>query len=85
MIRFQGLLHANRGGDRATMLLDATSSDNEIVQHGACLGLGINAMATQNAAIYERLQVTRYTTHRLNAYVDLRFAHVGAIRLHEAT
>ena len=29
---------------------------NEIVQHGACLGLGLTAMATDNLAIFEALK-----------------------------
>eukprot|EP00475_Leptophrys_vorax_P043311 TRINITY_DN8299_c0_g1_i2.p1 TRINITY_DN8299_c0_g1~~TRINITY_DN8299_c0_g1_i2.p1 ORF type:complete len:954 (+),score=291.71 TRINITY_DN8299_c0_g1_i2:134-2995(+) len=53
-----GLIHSNRGGDQADFLLDAirNSGNNEIVQHGACLGLGLNAMATFRQDVYSVLK-----------------------------
>jgi len=53
-----GLIHANRGGDKADYLMDClrNARDNEIIQHGACLGLGLNAMSTSREDIYEALK-----------------------------
>jgi 26S proteasome regulatory subunit N2 len=36
------------------------SGQNEAIQHGVCLGLGLTAMATSNEAIYEELKNTLY-------------------------
>jgi len=43
-----GLIHANLNGDKTQYLLEAlrNAGTNEIVQHGACLGIGLSAMAT---------------------------------------
>ena len=42
-----GLIHANHGGEHADFILEALkNTQNEVVQHGACLGLGLSAMAT---------------------------------------
>lgn len=62
-----GLIHANKGGrgDSATItylsnaLLNA--GNNEVVQHGACLGIGLAAMATGNEMIFEQLKGTLFT------------------------
>lgn len=45
-----GLIHANHGSGIISYITNAlhSASGNEIVQHGACLGLGISAMATGN-------------------------------------
>jgi 26S proteasome regulatory subunit N2 len=53
-----GLIHANRGGDQTDFFLDSlrNSGNNEIVQHGACLGLGLNAMATYRRDVYDYLK-----------------------------
>eukprot|EP00457_Paulinella_chromatophora_P001033 gb/GEZN01001035.1/.p1 GENE.gb/GEZN01001035.1/~~gb/GEZN01001035.1/.p1 ORF type:complete len:1045 (-),score=225.72 gb/GEZN01001035.1/:204-3338(-) len=53
-----GLIHANQGGDKSAYLLEAlqNSGGNEVVQHGACLGLGLNAMATHDAKVYEEIK-----------------------------
>jgi len=57
-----GLIHANHGGDKVAYLLRALNAavSNEIVQHGACLGLGVAAMATGNDEVYEALKATLY-------------------------
>lgn len=52
-----GIIHANHGGDIVKYLLNAlrTASEtniNEVVQHGACLGLGLAAMATRSSGAY---------------------------------
>jgi 26S proteasome regulatory subunit N2 len=57
-----GLIHANKGGngDSATIkfLSDALRNcgNNEIVQHGACLGIGLAAMATGDAELFDALR-----------------------------
>lgn len=58
-----GLIHAQNFGDKATYLREAlkTAGTNEILQHGACLGLGLVAMATQDAEIYEEVKAVVFT------------------------
>ena len=61
-----GIIHANHGGDIVKYLLTAlrTASEtniNDVVQHGACLGLGLAAMATRSSEIYEVLKTVMYT------------------------
>lgn len=63
-----GLIHANHGNPEASnaasgdgivsMMLTnlAAAAGNEIVQHGACLGLGLTAMATRDQAVYDALR-----------------------------
>lgn len=62
-----GLIHANKGGagDSATItyLSEAlrNGGNNEIVQHGACLGIGLAAMATGNEELFESLRAVLFT------------------------
>ena len=52
-----GLINANHGAGVLQYLRNALkNSQSEIVQHGACLGLGAAGMATGNADIYEELK-----------------------------
>jgi len=53
-----GLIHANQGGEKIQYLLDAlrNAGNNEIVQHGACLGLGLVAMSTASTPLYDILK-----------------------------
>jgi 26S proteasome regulatory subunit N2 len=55
-----GLIHANHGHDQVEFLMTAlrNSGNNEIVQHGACLGLGLAAMATSNRTVYDFLKTS---------------------------
>lgn len=57
-----GLIHANHGGDKTDYLLEAlkNANNNEIVQHGACLGLGLTDMATQNMETYNEVKKIVY-------------------------
>lgn len=61
-----GLIHANKGGtgDSATItyLTDAlrNAGNEETVQHGACLGLGLAAMATGDENLFELLKNTLF-------------------------
>jgi 26S proteasome regulatory subunit N2 len=62
-----GLIHANKGGSgdstTITYLTNALRNcgNNEIVQHGACLGIGLAAMATGNAELFESLRAVLFT------------------------
>lgn len=53
-----GLIHANHGQNQIQFLTDSlrNAGNNEIVQHGACLGLGLSAMASHSAALFETLK-----------------------------
>ena len=57
-----GFIHANHGGDIVQYLMDSMSdpNGNEVVLHGACLGLGIAAMGTDNMNFYEQLKTVMY-------------------------
>ena len=54
-----GLIHTNHGAGVVPYLVEALASSiqssNNIMQSGACLGLGVAAMGTQNEAILEQL------------------------------
>lgn len=62
-----GLIHASKGGagdsKTITYLTDAlrNSGNNAIVQHGACLGIGLAGMATGNDALYDELRQILFT------------------------
>lgn len=52
-----GLLHGNHGGEQADFLLEAlrNAGNNEVVMHGAALGLGLSALATSNHDLVDTL------------------------------
>lgn len=62
-----GLIHANKGGagDSATITYLAEAlrngGTNETVQHGACLGIGLAAMATGREDLFEALRAVLFT------------------------
>ena len=53
-----GLIHANHGGPIRNYLLEAlrNAGSNEVVQHGAALGLGIATMASEDEELYDELK-----------------------------
>jgi len=53
-----GIIHANHGAEIRSYLLEAlrNAGTNETVQHGAALGIGIAAMATEDDELYEELK-----------------------------
>eukprot|EP01119_Soliformovum_irregulare_P004279 TRINITY_DN1527_c0_g1_i1.p1 TRINITY_DN1527_c0_g1~~TRINITY_DN1527_c0_g1_i1.p1 ORF type:complete len:976 (-),score=320.37 TRINITY_DN1527_c0_g1_i1:146-3073(-) len=56
-----GLIHANHGAEMVEYLTNSLAAEsNEIVQHGAALGLGLAAMATGNEDICEKLRNIMY-------------------------
>lgn len=57
-----GLIYANHGADVTELLRGHfTSTQDEIVQHGGALGLGVAAMATGNKTLYEELKVVLWS------------------------
>ncbi|CAM6098679.1 unnamed protein product [Calypogeia fissa] len=57
-----GLIHANHGEGIKSFLLDSLrNTNNEVIQHGACLGLGLAALGTADEEIYEDVKSVLYT------------------------
>ncbi|PWA72886.1 26S proteasome regulatory complex, non-ATPase subcomplex, Rpn2/Psmd1 subunit [Artemisia annua] len=57
-----GLIHANHGEGIKQFLRDSLRSTNvEVVQHGACLGLGLAALGTADEDIYDEIKNVLYT------------------------
>lgn len=56
-----GLIHANQGSDIRRFLLDALrATSNEVIQHGACLGLGIAGLGTADEELMEEVKNVLY-------------------------
>jgi len=56
-----GLIHANHGGEITEYLLGQLKDAScEKVKHGGCLGLGLAAMGTHRADVYEQLKFCLY-------------------------
>lgn len=56
-----GLIHANHGaGVLPTLSKALKSTQSEVLQHGAALGLGVAGMATEDEDIYESLKTVLY-------------------------
>merc|ERR1712240_87740 len=56
-----GLIHANHGGDITEYLLgQVKDAGSEQIKHGGCLGLGLAAMGTHRADVYEQLKFCLY-------------------------
>ncbi|KAF8388402.1 hypothetical protein HHK36_027070 [Tetracentron sinense] len=57
-----GLIHANHGEGIKQFLRDSLrSSSVEVIQHGACLGLGLAALGTADEEIYDDVKNVLYT------------------------
>ncbi|KAL2620791.1 hypothetical protein R1flu_000996 [Riccia fluitans] len=57
-----GLIHANHGeGIKQFLLESLRNTNNEVIQHGACLGLGLAALGTADEEIYEDVKNVLYT------------------------
>ncbi|KAL1895698.1 proteasome regulatory particle base subunit [Sporothrix stenoceras] len=62
-----GLIHANHGADALGYLKEVFSSaEDEYIQHGGALGLGIAGMATGDEEIFESLKNVLQTDSALN-------------------
>jgi len=56
-----GLIHANHGGEITEYLLgQVKDGTSEQIKHGGCLGLGLAAMGTHRADVYEQLKFCLY-------------------------
>merc|ERR1719369_553483 len=56
-----GLIHANHGGEITEYLLgQVKDAGSEQIKHGGCLGLGLAAMGTHRADVYEQLKFCLY-------------------------
>eukprot|EP00195_Chlamydomonas_chlamydogama_P008069 CAMPEP_0202901100 /NCGR_PEP_ID=MMETSP1392-20130828/13237_1 /ASSEMBLY_ACC=CAM_ASM_000868 /TAXON_ID=225041 /ORGANISM="Chlamydomonas chlamydogama, Strain SAG 11-48b" /LENGTH=1014 /DNA_ID=CAMNT_0049587599 /DNA_START=141 /DNA_END=3185 /DNA_ORIENTATION=+ len=57
-----GLIYANHGQEIRQFLLESLrNTSNEIIQHGACLGLGLAALGTEDEEILEDIKNVLYT------------------------
>ncbi|KAL9232768.1 hypothetical protein vseg_007838 [Gypsophila vaccaria] len=57
-----GLVHANHGEGIKQFLLDSLRNTNvEVIQHGACLGLGLAALGTADEEVFEDIKNVLYT------------------------
>ncbi|GAP84444.2 putative 26S proteasome regulatory subunit N2 [Rosellinia necatrix] len=62
-----GLIHANHGADALGYLKDRFSeAEEEVIQHGGALGLGLAGMASGNEEISESLKAVLYADSALN-------------------
>lgn len=56
-----GLIHANHGAGVVSYLRNALkNTQNEVIQHGACLGLGVAGMATDDEELYDDLKTVLF-------------------------
>lgn len=58
-----GLIHALHGDSQIDYLVEQllNAGNNEIIQHGACLGLGLAAMASGNPLVFDHLKNVLYS------------------------
>ena len=57
-----GLIHVNQGSSATPFLLQSLrAASHEVIQHGACLGVGLASMGTADAETYEDLKGVLYT------------------------
>ncbi|KAI0204373.1 armadillo-type protein [Astrocystis sublimbata] len=62
-----GLIHANHGADALDYLKNRfTEAEEEVIQHGGALGLGLAGMASGNDEIFENLKAVLYADSALN-------------------
>ncbi|RDA83385.1 hypothetical protein CP532_4736 [Ophiocordyceps camponoti-leonardi (nom. inval.)] len=62
-----GLIHANHGADALDYLkAQFSGAEQEVVQHGGALGLGIAGMATGDVDIFEKLKEVLFQDSALN-------------------
>jgi 26S proteasome regulatory subunit N2 len=62
-----GLIHANHGADALEYLrTQFTSAEEEVIQHGGALGMGIAGMGTGSEEIFENLKTVLFADSALN-------------------
>lgn len=61
-----GLIHAGQGEEIVPYLLEQLGqSESEVVQHGACLGLGVSGLASRNEAALEAVKGVLYADNAI--------------------
>lgn len=56
-----GMMHSNHSAGITEFILDfLVSTQNEVIQHGACLGLGIAGMGSEDTATFEEIKNVLY-------------------------
>eukprot|EP00889_Picochlorum_renovo_P006592 jgi/Picre1/33622/NNA_001102.t1 len=56
-----GLIHSNNGEGIKDYILDSLkNSQSEVIQHGACLGLGISGIGSEDSATFEEIKNILY-------------------------
>lgn len=77
-----GLIHANHGHDIQGFLLQSLrNAQNEVIQHGACLGLGIAALGTEDEGIFEDVKNILFLDSAIAgeaAGIAMGLLHVGS-------
>ncbi|CAJ2499635.1 Uu.00g024880.m01.CDS01 [Anthostomella pinea] len=62
-----GLIHANHGADALDYLkTQFSAAEEEVIQHGGALGLGLAGMASGNEEIFDNLKAVLYADSALN-------------------
>jgi 26S proteasome regulatory subunit N2 len=63
-----GIIHSNHGDNMTDYLFNMVQKDkaNPVLQHGACLGLGLSAMATGREDLYEALTRILYNDNAVS-------------------
>ena len=57
-----GLIHASHGQPVVEFISNSLSNtNNEVVQHGACLGLGLASQGSDDVILYEKLKGAKET------------------------
>ncbi|KAJ6847996.1 26S proteasome non-ATPase regulatory subunit 1-like protein A-like [Iris pallida] len=57
-----GLIHANHGeGIKQFLRESLKNTSSEVIQHGACLGLGLSALGTADEEVYDEVKNVLYT------------------------
>jgi len=63
-----GIIHSNHGDNMTANLLNIVKNEatDPVVQHGACFGLGLCAMATGDEELYEKLRSILYLDNAIS-------------------
>lgn len=84
-----GMMHSNHSAGITDFILNfLTGTQNEVIQHGACLGLGIAGMGSEDAATFEEIKNVLYNDNAVageaaGLAMGLLFAGSGTDRSEE--